>query len=112
LDFDLLIAEAKAFSVIIWIRYIAPVGIRRTAGGNATQIAEAIAAMSHMRRNFGKLIMQSVKLFLIVSFTELLNLATSGYKNGTLKINGRSGIKETSVYHSGSLTPLNPKRAK
>ena len=51
-------------------------------------------------------------MFLIVSFTELLNLATSGYNNGTLKINGRSGIKETSVYHSGSLTPLNPKRAK
>ena len=81
-------------------------------GGNITDIPKANINISQIRRNFGKLIMQRVKLFLIVSLIELLNLATSGYIYGKEKTSGSAGIKAINVYHSGSFNPLNPKRAK
>jgi hypothetical protein len=108
----LLITDANAFSVIISVRYIAPVGTRSNAGGKATHISKAVAAISHMRRNLGKFIMHIVKLFLMVPFTELENLATSGYRNGMVNTSGRTGINDITVYHSGSLIPLNPNNEK
>ena len=104
--------EANAFSVIIWVRYIAPVGTSKREGGKATEIKMAAAAISHMRRNFGKFIMHKVKLFFMVPFTEFENLATSGYRNGRGNTSGRTGIKDTTVYHSGSFIPLMPKNEK
>ena len=108
----MLMADSKVFSVIICIRYVAPTGVRSAEGGKANDIVKARIKISQIRRNLGKLIMQRVKLFLTVSLTELLNLATKGYTYGKEKITGIAGRKAINVYHSGSFNPLNPFRAK
>ena len=78
------------------------------AGGKKMLTPSAIIWMNQMRMNFGKKIMQSVKLLVIVPFTPFLNLESNGYTKGSEKITGRTGMNATSVYHSGRCMPLKP----
>lgn len=74
--------------------------------------AKATIRISQIRMNFGKFIMQRVILFVMVPLILFLNLAKRGYTKGYEKTTGKSGMKDTMIYHSGSLTPLIPKNAK
>lgn len=75
-------------------------------------IAIAKMMITQIRMNFGKLIMQRVKLFLIVPLMPLSNLAISAYVKGSVKIIGSRGRRDTIMYQSGSLMSPHPKNAK
>ena len=92
---------AKDFSVTIWIRYVAPTGTMRAAGGKNMHIANATITTSHMSRKRGKFTMHKMKLFVMVPLIPLSNLASKAYTYGIVNIRGRSGSKDTTGYQSG-----------
>ena len=75
-------------------------------------IAIAMMIINQIRMNFGKLIMQRVKLFLRVPLMPLSNLAISAYTKGSVKMSGSRGRRDTIMYQSGSLMSPHQKNAK